>query len=107
MHYMRLRRTGDAATQPRKRGPKPSDWSALVNGIFREWSPRKRATYMRAMRMPFLSVEDKQECVRLASRPNGSVNASRLFRVAQTKAIFRYVAQLPEDERRPGDESEV
>jgi hypothetical protein len=53
-HYMRLRRTGDAATQPRKRGPKPSDWSVIVNDMFREWSPRKRATYTRAMMMPFL-----------------------------------------------------
>jgi hypothetical protein len=90
---MRLRRTGDAATQPRKRGPQRSDRLALVNNMFREWSPRKRATYTRAMMMPFLSVEEKQECIRLATRANGSVNVSRLFRVAQSKAIFRFLDQ--------------
>jgi hypothetical protein len=92
---MLLRRTGDA-TEPRKRGPKRSELSALVNGMFHEWSPRTRATYMRAMTMPFLSVEEKQECIKLATRPNGSINVSRLFKLVQVKALFRFVEQHPD-----------
>jgi hypothetical protein len=47
------------------------------------------------MTMP-LSLEEKQECIKLAARPNGSINVSRLFRLMEVKAAFRFIRQHPE-----------
>jgi hypothetical protein len=79
-HYMRLRRAGDPS-RVRKPGPKRSLMRSVLPA---EWSPRAQARFAQAMRM----LEDagggaeKQQAVKTASRPNGSVNVSKLLRIA-------------------------
>jgi hypothetical protein len=86
-HYARQRRNGDPG-KVRKAGRRRSEWSALVENMFREWSPRTRARFKTAMTM--LGQEDRKEVIQLATRPNGSVNVSRMLEMA----IMRYVARL-------------
>jgi hypothetical protein len=56
--------------------------------MFREWNPRTRARYKTAMTL--LGQEDQKEVIQLVTRPNGSVNVSRMLEMA----IVRYVARL-------------
>jgi hypothetical protein len=89
-HYMRQRRNGDPA-KVRKVGRPRSERSALVDQMFSEWSPRTRARYKAAMTLlGVLESQEQLETVQLATRPNGSVNVSRMFDMA----VARYVAHL-------------
>jgi hypothetical protein len=86
-HYMRLRRTGDA-NRVRKSGPKRSE--SLTRSLLREWSPRTRARFDRALRM-LLSAggrEEAEQAIKLSTRPNGSVNVSKLLGMAAMRYVM-------------------
>jgi hypothetical protein len=80
---MRLRRAGDPA-KTRKPGPEPrSDFYAQ---LFPEWSARTLARYRLAM--SFLDDQDERiEVIKLATRPSGSVNVSRMLDMAAMRAV--------------------
>jgi hypothetical protein len=84
-HYMRQRRTGDAS-QTRKRGPRPSPWLEYLRDLLPEYSPRTRARYAQAM--SWLSPhgqEAMKSAIDAATRPNGTVNVTRLIEIAAYK----------------------
>jgi hypothetical protein len=81
-HYARQRPNGDPE-KVRKAGRHRSEWSAWVEDQFREWSPRTRARYKTATRLlGKLGDQERKEAVRLATRPNGSVNVSQMLDMA-------------------------
>jgi hypothetical protein len=77
---MRLRRAGDPA-KTRKPGPEPrSDFYAQ---LFPEWSARTLARYR------LDDQDERMEVIKLATRPNGSVNVSRMLDMAAMRAVMR------------------
>jgi hypothetical protein len=95
-HYMRERRTGDAK-QTRKPGRKPDAYVALLRGIVGEdfGSPSTFARYTAAMKMlRVVDIKTRQAAVTAASRPNGTLNVSKLLGIAS----MHYVGSLPDDE---------
>jgi hypothetical protein len=83
-HYMRTRRHGSAAVKHKtgpKSGTKPD--LDLNRSLFPGWSPRSVARYTQAMRaMSFAPEEKRKEAILAATRPNGSLNVSELYRLA-------------------------
>jgi hypothetical protein len=66
--------------------------------MFAEWSPRTRARYKAAMTfLADLGMKESKEVVRLATRPNGCVNVSRMFEMA-----IREVSRAPRDTLKHG-----
>jgi hypothetical protein len=93
-HYMAKRRTG-SPTKVRKPGRKPSSWLAFYRAFFPQWSQRTIARYTAAMAM--LGDEAAQAAaIQAASRPNGSINVSKLFDIAEWKAAQRAIAAMKE-----------
>jgi hypothetical protein len=87
-HYMRTRRHGSAAVK-HKTGPKPGTKvdSDLDKSLFPEWSPRTIARYTEAERaMRSVPEEKRKEAILAATRPNGSLNVSALYRLAVNEA---------------------
>src|SRR6266481_8229431 len=84
-HYMRLRRHGDPKWDA-KPGPKPLEWrKEMREKFFPEMSPRTWARYCKAfllLHSPGVSNEDRNWAFEQASRPNGSVNVSKLLDIA-------------------------
>jgi S-adenosylmethionine decarboxylase len=81
-HYMRLRRTGDA-NRVRKPGPKKRAES-VKRSSFHDWSPSTQARFDQALRM-LVSAGGKEEverAIKMATRPDGSVNVSKLLGMA-------------------------
>jgi hypothetical protein len=82
-HLMRVRRTGDPH-KVRKRGPKPSSWQAGFREMFPEYSKRTQARQIRAFRLLNACGEGAfKEAVKAATRPNDSVNVSKLLEIAE------------------------
>jgi hypothetical protein len=84
-HLMRVRRTGDPH-KTRKPGPKPSPLLAAHRGMFPDLSPRTQARQVRAFRLlraydPSGKVSER--AIKAAGRPNGSMNASKLLKIAE------------------------
>ena len=70
---------------------RPLDYELeLYRALFREWSPRQIARYALAMRTLRFAGDDPLEAIRVATRPNGSLNVSKLDRLA-AQAIVRWV----------------
>ena len=93
-HYMRRRRTGDV-NQTRKAGRKRDPMREMTDRLFREWSPRTRATFSAANKLLNASV-DRDEAHRImarATRPNGSMNVTRLYEMA----VAHYVSAHPDE----------
>jgi hypothetical protein len=83
-HYMRARRTGD----PKQVG-KPGRPPDPIIGMWRDqmcefgWSPRTMARYVEAMALlRDMDMETKRAAVKAATRPNGSMNVSKLLDIA-------------------------
>jgi hypothetical protein len=101
-HYMRLRRHGDP-NKALKRGPKRDVGSitGIVQSLFRDQGSRTQARYIRAMTIDRKLVGilggDSYivEAIRLAARPNGSVNFSKLLRIMETRAAM-LISELPD-----------
>jgi hypothetical protein len=100
-HYARLRRNGDPA-EVRKAGRPRSE---LGEGFelafaFPEWSPRTRARYKRALHLIAHTpqgdeiTESAIKVERCAVRPNGTLNVSKVLRMATTG----YLMSLSRDE---------
>jgi hypothetical protein len=87
-HYMRARRTGDAA-KTRKPGRTPGPYSALVCD---ELSPRTQARYIRAMRILHEIGADPIVAIKDATRPNGSVNVSKFANLAD-RELLRFLIE--------------
>jgi hypothetical protein len=81
---MRLRRTGDPE-KVGKRGPKPPEWRKELREMFQDiQSPRTHARYIKAfMLLRAFDRETSQAAIKQASRPNGSVNVSKLLKIAE------------------------
>jgi hypothetical protein len=86
-HYMRVRRGGDASKK-RKPGPKPDKWRVQARKTS-EMSDRTFARCKAALRMLRGAGIDTVPFIKAASRPNGSVNVSRLYILA----VFAVVAK--------------
>jgi hypothetical protein len=90
LHYQRLRRTGDPR-MVRKSGPDRSHLRKTFEdlGVTEQWSPRTSARFLAACRLIFdlgghaIAVDALEK----ASRPNGTVNVSKLERLAH-KFLF-------------------
>jgi hypothetical protein len=81
-HYARRRRTGDV-NRARKRGPKPSPWLDYLRTQFPSYSPRTLARFAEAMALLLpCSEEMKLRAIKMATRPNGSVNVRYLVDLA-------------------------
>jgi hypothetical protein len=84
-HYMRLRRHGDPE-KVGKRGPRLPEWqkgySAMMSVNY-EQSARTHARQLQAFRLlRTLDSETHQWAIKQASRPNGSLNTSKLLHIA-------------------------
>jgi hypothetical protein len=91
-HYARQRRNGDPATVCKAGRPR-SNSVASIEATFPEWSPRTRARYKRACLL-LARTPQLREVIERATRPNGSINVSRLLEMATTA----YVMNLSRDE---------
>jgi hypothetical protein len=83
-HYMRSRRHGSVDVK-HKTGPKPGTRPDLDfhRSLFRDWSPRTIARFTEAMRAMSMAPDEKRiETIKAATRPNGSVNVSKLCELA-------------------------
>jgi hypothetical protein len=111
-HYARQRRTG-ATDLARKRGRPADKGRAFYRNLFSDYSPRTFSRYVKAMdileRLAELSKQDTQAlkaaAIKAASRPNGSMNISRLLEIAEGKAAMyiatHYSAKIPETHQSP------
>jgi hypothetical protein len=86
-HYMRLQRHGDV-NRTLKRGPKPHELTPTLRQMFPELSPRTFARYMQAMTLlgTYCDGETRKAAIKAASRPNGSLNMSKLLAIAMAYA---------------------
>jgi hypothetical protein len=85
-HYMRARRHGDANTV-QKRGAKLNPSKDIQRKIMSQidWSPRTFERWWLAMSIAWKSAASEEERTQIilnATRPNGSVNVSKLVRDA-------------------------
>ena len=81
-HYMRQRRTGDPM-QTGRAGRKPSPTLALYRSVFHsDWGARTIARYAWAMTMLPSNSKESIAAIKAATRPNGTVNVSRLSDIA-------------------------
>lgn len=90
-HYMRLRRTGDPQ-EVRRAGRKPSTdlMSLFMRKNVPEWSDRTHARYQQAMvLMSDWNQKSREEVLKTAIRPNGSVNVSRLLTLVRMVRMGR------------------
>src|SRR3954452_23181247 len=94
-HYMRLRRTGDPL-RTRRSGPKPSALVAAQRELLRDCSDRAFARYRLALEL-LPSKEDRKRAIAAASRPNGSLNISKLLDIAMTAAVRSALAEARTD----------
>jgi hypothetical protein len=78
MHYARVRRFGDPETTV-KAGRKTSPVYAYWRSVHPGWSERTLGTFVRAVR---LLGDRAPEAIAAATRPNGTVNVSRMLRIA-------------------------
>jgi hypothetical protein len=85
-HYMRARRTGDPG-KTRKPGRAPAAYGALLRSTFAEWSPRTQQRYISAMRNLRDLGAHMEAAIKDATRPNGSVNVSRLANFVDRELI--------------------
>ena len=71
-----------------KPGPKPDPARAYARKLFSEWSERTFATYWSAMQRLDVGGEDaKRAALAAAIRPNGSINVSKLARIADQELM--------------------
>ena len=91
MHYRRLLRTGHPQGKGRP-GPQPHPTRTTMRRMFSEMSERTFDTYFAAMGIlwAFADQADIEAAVRAATRPNGSLNVTKLRRAADA-AIMRTV----------------
>jgi hypothetical protein len=87
-HYMRQRRNGDPE-KVCKAGRRQSELSAQAKWVFPNASPTTRARWKAAMKL-LGGDPEAGEVVRRATRPNGSVNVSRMLEMA----IATYLAKV-------------
>lgn len=81
-HYMRLRRNGDArAVKPP--GPQASEHRRAMRYTLREMSDRTFARYLKSVKMIRACGGDAKQAVSECARPNGSINVSKLERLAE------------------------
>ena len=83
MHYRRLLRTGHPQGKGRP-GPQPHPTRTTMRRMFSEMSERTFDTYFAAMGIlwAFADQADIEAAVRAATRPNGSLNVTKLRRAA-------------------------
>src|SRR3981081_1384645 len=100
-HYMRLRRHGDPG-KALKRGPKSSKGSfrGVIRSLLSDHSTRSlerriRAKTLNEKLMHFLGADSYYTtAIKLASRPNGSVNFSQLLLIMENRAA-ELISHLP------------
>jgi hypothetical protein len=84
-HYMRLRRYGDP-NRVNKRGPKRPEWEQQLRAFLEQGSERSPSTLARQVKafklLAAFGAEAQEAGVRHASRPNGSLNVSKLLNFA-------------------------
>jgi hypothetical protein len=81
-HYMRQRRAGNPE-KVGKRGPKSPEWRKTLREMFQEQSPRTHARYIKAFKLlQAFDAEARKAAIMQASRPNGSLNVSKLLDIA-------------------------
>jgi hypothetical protein len=88
-HYTRQRRHGDPE-RVYKPGSKLAPLEEVFVAQFREFSPRSRGRILQAYRL--LVSFDAETCVQAvarATRPNGSLNVSKLLDMATMMAVQR------------------
>ena len=87
-HYMRLRRCGDP-NRVGKRGPKRPQWQQGFRAMFPNYSPRTQARQITAFKLlSALGSEAHNPAVAQATRPNGSLNVSKLLNIAIMMRTF-------------------
>lgn len=91
-HYARLRRTGNAETVRKAGRPRDRGKAEMVDRMFSEWSPRTRSRWLSAARTlkTFASPADAAAAQAACVRPGGSMNVSKLVRLADA-AVMAYV----------------
>ncbi len=81
-HYMRQRRTGDPATT-RKPGRPLDRVTQVMRALHLDYSPRTVARYRKAMHLlDRFDDGSKKRVLVAATRPNGTINVSRLLDLA-------------------------
>lgn len=81
--------------QPGKPGPKPDQARAIMRRLFAEWSDRTFARYWKCHKRlialkEYGAIDDAgyENAIKAATRPNGSLNISKLERVTEGKALM-------------------
>lgn len=83
-----------SCTNHRRAGrPALDEKTATVNALIPEWSPRTRATYLKAWRQIEFAGGDIAALIRQFTRPNGSMNVSGLARRAEDMAAWKIALQ--------------
>lgn len=90
-HYNRLRRHGNPNI--RKKPGKSNPDLDLTRGLMTEWSPSNQRKFARAFRLcaDHLDEGDWEQLIKLSTRPNGSINVSKLFESTETRATMRFL----------------
>jgi hypothetical protein len=90
--------------RPGKPGPKPDQARAHMRRLFAEWSDRTFARYWKCHKRLTLLKEygaidnaGYENAIKAATRPNGSLNISKLERVTEDMAAM-WIAQQDLDE---------
>lgn len=102
-HYRRLLRTGDPHTM-RRPGPVPNTYRGAVRKTLGEWSARTFQRYWSAVRLlGDLGRESGNEglgasVLREAIRPNGSINVSKLERLAHRHLLMYLMTEQAQND---------
>jgi hypothetical protein len=85
-HYMRARRHG-SPDKKHKPGPKRREYRQMFRPMLGEWSPRTQARWLLAQKL--VPSKELQKLIKRASRPNGSLNVSRLLEMAAVRFVLK------------------
>jgi hypothetical protein len=102
-HYARLYRGGDPSVK-RQGGPQRDAARAAAVALFPDWSLRTQARYWKAMRQlqrvdSLRGTNHFETALKASTRPNGSINVSKLERRAESLAAL-FVTGLGEPTKR-------
>lgn len=89
MHYRRASRTGDPDHVHRGGRPPIDSKSAIAYNIFYDMDRRTRARYVRAWRLWEFADGDIKELIAFGTRPNGSLNISKMLARAESAAAIK------------------
>lgn len=92
-------------TSPGKPGPKPDQARATMRSLFSDWSDRTFARYWKAHSLLVALMQEGaidragyEQAIKDSTRPSGSVNVTKLGRIAEARLML-WVANQHDEER--------